>query len=321
LPKLSSLEALRAFVETGSVSKAAERLGRTQPQAGRMLKALEEELGLTLFMREGRRLTLTLEGHRIHQQAEHLLAGHDKLASLAARLRDGPKDNHLHILIAPQMASTLLRQPLAAMVKAVPGFSATIQARLRLDVETLLEQEDFDVGLTVPLLNHPGLRIETVCDVEAVIAMPVGHRLARRAVVRPSDLAGLDLISTHPRSVLRMALEQSCRHIGITPHIRFESANGTTACQLVAMGLGVALADPFVARSSGATGLVLRRFEPKVSLRYGLFQAAGQQRADLAQRFCTLLSRHVKAQAAALARELESVRPGRVSRSSGRAPG
>lgn len=308
MAKVSSLEALRAFVETGSVSKAAERLGRTQPQAGRMLKALEEELGLTLFIREGRGLVLTLEGQRIHQQAEQLLAGHDKLLSLAARLRDDPKDNHLRILIAPQMAPMLLRQPLAAMVKAVPGFSATIEARLRLDVETLLEQEDFDVGLTVPQISHPGLRVEPVCDVEAVIAMPAGHRLARRKVVRPQDLAGLDLVSTHPRSVLRMALEQSCRQIGVIPNIRFESANGTTASQLVAMGLGVALADPFVARSSGAADLVLRRFEPKVSLRYGLFRTAGQQRADLAQRFCSLLSRHVKAQAAALARELEAGR-------------
>lgn len=316
MPKVSSLEALRAFVETGSVAKAAERLGRTQPQAGRMLRALEEELGLALFAREGRRVVLTREGHRIYQQVQQVLAGHDKLGSLAAQLRDGPRENTLRILVAPQVTPVLLGPPLAAMAKAVPGFSASVEGRLRLDVEALLDQEHFDVGITVPPLNHPGLRVETVCDVEAVMVMPAGHRLARRSVIRPADLADQDLVSTHPRSVLRMAVEQACRHIGIEARIRFEAANGTIGCQLVAAGLGIALADPLVARSSGVTGIVMRRFEPKVSLRYGLFYAATLQRADLAQRFGALVSRHARAEAAALADGLagEAIRSKRRGR-------
>ena len=304
MPRMNMLEALRAFVESGSVSQAATRLGRSQPQVGRLLAALEEELGFTLFTRENRRLVLTAEGRRFHQQSERVLAGHEGLNRLARQLRAGQRDNHLRILTAPQVTHALLREPLREMARAVPEFSATVEARLRLDAETLLDQEHFDLGVTVPPLNHPGVRVELLCDVEAVMVMPRDHPLARRRSLSPADLAGQDLVATHPRSVLRTALEQAMQQAGIQPRIRFEGANGAIACQLVAMGLGIGLADPFVARSSGAAGLVMRRFEPSVPLRYGLFTPAFQPRSDITQQFCALLAAEARRQAAALAENL-----------------
>ncbi len=68
MPSHRSLEALRAFVDGGSVSQAAVRLGRTQPQVGRLLSALEQELGFALFDRQNRRLTLTADGREYYAQ-------------------------------------------------------------------------------------------------------------------------------------------------------------------------------------------------------------------------------------------------------------
>jgi DNA-binding transcriptional LysR family regulator len=66
--------------------------------------------------------------------------------------------------------------------------------------------------------------------------------------------------------VLRQHLERLFRENKKRPDIRFEATNGLIACELAAQGLGVALADPFVALSAGARSLVIRSFSPEIPL-------------------------------------------------------
>jgi len=304
LHNLRSLEALRAFVEAGSVSRAATRLGRTQPQVGRLLSALEQELGFDLFSRDNRRLALTAEGLRFYQHAERVLAGHDGLARLANGIRQGQTDRHLRLLTAPQVASLLLSQALRVMAKRVPDFTAVVDTRIRLDAETVVEQEHFDLGVTVLPLAHPGLKVEPLCEVEAVAVMRRDHPLASLSHVTVTDLAGHDMVVTHPRSLLRQGLERHCRDAGLTPRTRFEASNGVVVCQMAAAGLGVALADPFVARSSPAPSLVLRAFVPSIPLPYGLFFPAWQPRSDIVSDFAALVAETARQEAEATLRSL-----------------
>lgn len=300
--KTSSLDALRAFVECGSVSLAAVRLGRTQPQVGRLLAALEEELGFPLFSRAGRRLSLTPEGRRFYQQAERVLAGHDDLSRLAAQIRTDAGDSHLRVLTAPQVASVLLGEALAEMARRRPDFSASIDSRVRLDAEAVVAQEHFDLGVTVPPLLHPSLQVEPLCEVEAVIAMRRNHPLAAHVRITLADLPGQDMIGTHPRSTLRQHLEPLCREAGFQPRFRFEATNGVVACQMAAAGLGIALSDPFVARSASAPGLVIRRFVPAIPLPYGLFYPIWQPRSETVAQFAALVSKTARRLAGTLMR-------------------
>lgn len=301
---LRSLEALRAFVESGSVSQAAARMGRTQPQVGRLLAALEQELGFGLFSRENRRLALTAEGLRFWQHAERVLAGHDGLARLASGIRQGQKDNHLRLLTAPQVASFVLGEALREMAARVPDFSAVVDTRIRLDAETVVEQEHFDMGVTVLPLAHSGLKVEPLCEVEAVAVMRRDHPLAALAQVTVQDLTGHDMVVTHPRSLLRQGLEQHCREAGVTPRARFEASNGVVVCQMAALGLGVALADPFVARSSPAPQMVIRAFAPSIPLPYGMFFPTWQPRSSLVEEFAALVAQTARQEADTLMRSL-----------------
>ncbi|MFC3127258.1 LysR family transcriptional regulator [Pseudoroseomonas globiformis] len=304
LHNLRSLEALRAFVESGSVSQAAMRLGRTQPQVGRLLSSLERELGFELFSRENRRLSLTAEGLRFWQHAERVLAGHDGLLRLADGIRQGRKASHLRLLTAPQVASFVLGEALRVMAARVPEFSAIVDTRIRLDAETVLEQEHFDMGVTVLPLAHSGLKVEPLCEVEAVAVMRRDHPLARLPQVAAADLDGHDMVVTHPRSLLRQGLEQRCRDAGVTPRHRFEASNGVVVCQMAALGLGVALADPFVARSSPAPGMVMRAFAPAIPLPYGVFFPTWQPRAGIVDEFASLVAQTARLEADTLMRNL-----------------
>jgi len=297
-----ALEALRAFVEGGSIAQAAERLGRTPPQVGRLLASLEAELGLALFTRHNRRLSLTPEGVRFHRQAERVLAGHDGLQRLADELRSGRQAGHVRVLAAPHMVRALMTPVLLAMARRNPAFSASIDVRVRLDIESWVGQEAFDLGITVLPLVHPALEVEEFCRTEAVVVMPRGHPLAAEGVITPAQLVRHDLVATHPRSLVSQQVDQLFRAEHRKPRIRFVAPNGAVACELAAAGLGVTLADPFVAQSSGAAGFVMRRFRPAIALAYGLLFPSWQPRSQATTELAGLIAAHGRAQAMALAR-------------------
>ncbi|MBN9468477.1 MAG: LysR family transcriptional regulator [Bosea sp.] len=291
---LRGLEALRAFVETGTVSRAAARLGRTQPQIGRLLSALESELGFQLFDRQNKRLSLTAEGREFYQHAERLLQGHDGLERFAAQLRRGGR-HHIRVLAAPHVAEAIVIDAVAKLSRSDPRFTASVDSRVRIDIDSWLGQEHFDLAVTVLPISHAGFETEEFLRIEAVAAMADSHPLARLEAVTVADLAKTSFIATHRRSLIQKEIERQADEAGVAPESRFETQSGMIACQLAARGLGCCVADPFVAHSSGAPGLVFRPFRPAIELRYGFVFPAWQSRSRLARELSGAIAEQAKA--------------------------
>lgn len=291
---LRGLEALRAFVETGTVSRAATRLGRTQPQIGRLLSALESELGFQLFDRQNKRLSLTAEGREFYQHAERLLQGHDGLERFAAQLRRGGR-HHIRVLAAPHVAEAIVIDAVAKLSRSDPRFTASVNSRVRIDIDSWLGQEHFDLAVTVLPISHAGFETEEFLRIEAVAAMADSHPLARLEAVTVADLAKTSFIATHRRSLIQKEIERQADEAGVAPKSRFETQSGMIACQLAARGLGCCVADPFVAHSSGAPGLVFRPFRPAIELRYGFVFPAWQSRSRLARELSGAIAEQAKA--------------------------
>ncbi|MGR7996149.1 LysR family transcriptional regulator [Xanthobacter sp. ZOL 2024] len=285
------LEALRAFVECGSVARAADRLLKTAPQVSRLLSALEDEAGFAIFDRRGRSLSLTAEGRRFYQQVDQLLTAQDELDRFAAQIRGGRRD-HVRILSSPFISHGLINQALARMMAKHPGLTAQVDSRVRLDIDTWMEAEAFDLGVVVLPLKTGAYEIEPLLTVKAVAALHPSHPLAALEVVTYEDLIQHDIISTHPRSLLGRHLESLSHRTGRKANIRIEARNGVIACQLASLNLGCCIADPFVAQSSGVSGLVLKRFKPALDLRYGFIRPSWVPRSalvdDLAREIRTL---------------------------------
>lgn len=129
-------------------------------------------------------------------------------------------------------------------------FSANVDSRVRLDIETWVDQENFDLGVTVLPLENSLLDVEPFISMEVVAAMSADHPLADKQVITAEDLSGQLLIALHPRSLIRQSLSLVTESLQPQPHIRFETTNGILACQLAARGLGIAISDPFIATSS-----------------------------------------------------------------------
>ncbi|MEF2553483.1 LysR family transcriptional regulator [Aurantimonas sp. A2-1-M11] len=285
---LKGLEALRAFMEGGSLNNAAERLHRTQPQVSRLLAALEEEVGFPLFSRTKRRLVPTREARDFYSHVEHALYSLDEAMLAGRRIRE-EQSRHVRILTAPHITNALLSDAVATMTLNDPGFTASIDSRSRIDIEVWLGRERFDLGITVLPLDNDTIDVEPMVSVRAVAVMRQDHPLAAKAIIEACDLIDVPLVANAPRTVMRQCLDTAFRRIGATPRIRLETPNGVVACELAARGLGVAVADGFVARSSYKPGMAIRPFEPAIELDYVFIFPRWQARTGVVDELATLI--------------------------------
>lgn len=272
------LEAFRAFIVCGSVTSAAERLNRTQPQVGRLLVSLEESVGFRLFNRIGNRLQATPEGWRFYEEVDRVMRELQSLTRSADEIRSGSSD-HLRVLATPHGAIVFVSRALALAQQKVPNLTAEVASRTRLDIETWITQEQFDVGVGVLPIANSVVEVEPFLRTRAVAVMSKTHPLARRRSVKIADLFDVALIGTPGRTLLRQNLERLFQENGKQPYIRFEATNGVVACELAAQGLGVALADPFVALSAGAGRSAILPFATEMRLEYGFLYPIGKTRS------------------------------------------
>lgn len=275
---IRELETLRAFVETGSVSRAAERVCRTQPQVGRILSSLEKAVGMQLFDRSCRPFGLTRVGHDYYLRALQVLSAADSLKHYAERARRSCTPS-VRIFTAPFIAHALVMDPTAEITRD-GSISVSIDSRVHLDIESWISGEVFDLGVVGFPIAHPAFDIEPFITVEAVAVVPSGHRLANYDAILFDDLVQENLVLLHPRSRLRRQLEQLASERGeCVIRSTHEVTNGLIACQLVERGLGCCLSDPFIAMSSGVSGIVLRPFVPSIRIEYAFYYPTWQVRS------------------------------------------
>lgn len=280
--KLRGLEALRAFMEGGSLNVAAERMNCTQPQVSRLLAALEEEVGFPLFDRKVRRLEPTAEARLIYQQVELALTELDEVTETANRLRMGLK-THVRVLAAPYALAALFLEPLRRLREDYPQVTVGIDMRTRLEIEPSLRRERFDLGVATLPLESDALDSAPLAQVPMVVVMSADHPLAARPHVTVHDMVGEPLVSNATNTLVRRVLQQCFDEVGARPDIRYQTPNGPVTCELAGRGFGLGLADGFVARSCLRPGAVMRLFYPVRTIPYVLFFPRYQTRSQAAR--------------------------------------
>jgi DNA-binding transcriptional LysR family regulator len=161
------LRALRYFVEVvrqQSFTAAAERMFVTQPTISKMVKALEDEIGSPLLLRDGRQMVLTDAGKIVYQRGQDVLAAH---AQLQAELDDLGTFGRGQLTVGiPAMGGTLFTQVIAAFRQRYPKVelklfeqgSRAIEAALlagELELGGLLQPVDTSVFDVLPVSRHP----------------------------------------------------------------------------------------------------------------------------------------------------------------------
>ena len=231
--------------ELGTVSKAALRLRVAQPALSRQIIGLEQELGLRLFDRVGRRLLLTGEGEQLIAGCRLLLNSANSLKEQAQLLRHGDT-GVLKIAGSPQHIESVLSHFLHRYAQRYPGVEIKIREGTGSEILTMLERGEIHLGQNllhaVNLMNSTSAAFRL--DLYSCWLSAIRQCHLVRRTIEVADLAGFPLLLMDGGFGFRRAFDAASRMAGLKPTIMFESRNPHTLLALAEAGHGIASFPP-----------------------------------------------------------------------------
>lgn len=258
---LRQIEVFCAVMRCRTTVAAAFDLGVSQPAVSNALKQMEARLGLKLFQRVGKRLVPTVEANSLYHDAQPLYAMSQAIVGKMRDLRD-TKRGHFRVLATHALGRSLVAAALAAFIKRRSDVMVYFDVRPMEGVVEGVESGFADLGLALVPATRPGFALEPVVEGRMVVALPAGHRLARRSTISAADLEHEALIGLEPASRLGHVVRQAFEQAGASYTPAIEVRHCVTACSLVEQGLGAAVVDEFSAAPTNAWRVELRPFDP-----------------------------------------------------------
>jgi DNA-binding transcriptional LysR family regulator len=247
LPSIPALRALEALDRLGSATAAAEELSQTQSAVSRQLKTLEDQLGVTLFLRQGRHLRLTPEAAAYAAKVRGAL---HQSAQASVKMAVNPVGGSLSLAILPTFGMRWLVPRLADFARRHPEVTINLSTRLK---PFNFASEPFDAAIHFGNADWPGtgaLRLRN----EAALAVAAPDLLARHAPLgTASDLLRLPLlhIETRPNAWAQWLAAHGVTGARTSGTIYDQFA---TITQAALHGLGVALLPDYLVEQDLATG-------------------------------------------------------------------
>ena len=193
---LLQLEHFLAFVEERTFTRAAERVGRTQPAISQSVKKLEGEMGAPLFARDLHDVSLTDAGKVLVEYARKMVRARDDAMRDVGALKT-LKAGTLNIAAHESAAVYLLPAPLRTYLGQFPDVKVGIFRSRLSDIPRQVLDRDVDVGF---VKDEPGFRELKSVDVhldEMILVASPGHPVAARANVSVRDLGGEQFVLHH----------------------------------------------------------------------------------------------------------------------------
>jgi len=224
-----------AVAETGSFTAAAEAVNVSQSGVSTQVQKLERELGVALFDRGARRVTLTADGERMLPAIRESLRTLGEIRTTAADLR-GLLLGSLRVGTVSGLTWPRLFDALGELHRAHPGLEVRLHEDTSEGLVSALRHGELDIAV-VAWAQHPpaGLETATLFDDPLVAVVAADHPWASRRSIRPAELDMVDVISLPRGTGDRAALAQL--RPGLEP--RWEVSTPWFIERLAARGLGV----------------------------------------------------------------------------------
>ncbi|MHC8377247.1 LysR substrate-binding domain-containing protein [Pseudomonas sp. MDT1-16] len=284
--RIRQLECFRTLMIHGTMTRAAELLGISQPAISSTIANLEHETGLKLFVRKGGRLQPTPEARLFFVEAERALEAVEKTNRIAKEIRTG-KRGHLAIAAYASISINLLPRLMAEFAKERPGLELKIITRNSQSVRELMSTQQFDLAIAELPLDYPSSNMEVI-SYECQCMVPIGHPLAELDVITPADLDGMPFVSLFKGDPIYQQLAMAFSACGASWNVVAETEFFSTACELVCAGVGVGIIDPVVSLPF-TRNLVLKPFSPVIKYEIALLLPTQEEPSQLAREFAHFL--------------------------------
>ena len=288
------VRALRYFTEVvrqQSFTRAAQKLYVTQPTISKMLRQLEEELGCTLLLRDGRKLHLTDSGQAVYQRGLAIL---QEFHQLEAELGDinQLKTGELRLGIPP-MVGMQIAGSISAFRRRYPGVELKISEFGGLTVQQAVLAGSLDIALTalpvdadlplntLPLMHHP------LC-----VLVPRQAAWLNRSHITLTELGAHPLLIFNEEFSLNRQLMKAFQRLGVAPHIAVRSGQWDFLAAMVQAEMGLAILPEPICQRLDKQSLLWLPLESELKWSLGLIWREGSYLSRSAQAWIACCREH-----------------------------
>jgi len=272
------LRVLREVLAQGSFSEAASTLNYTQSAVSQAIATLETEAGVPLIERDRRGVRPTTAGERLAEHAGRILTQLDAAEAELGAIA-GIAGGELRLASFPTAGATLMPLAIAAFRSAHPEVTLSLVEGEPEELIPRLRDGEFDLGLIFEFEGTgelgPGLRSAPLFEDPMKLALPKGHRLARKEQVALADLSDDAWVQTSEASACARHVVRVCRAAGFEPRVSFESDDYLTVQGLVAAGVGVALIPQLALSQTVSYDIAVRELQPDGPVRHVVVATPG----------------------------------------------
>ncbi|WP_163527161.1 cidABC operon transcriptional activator CidR [Halobacillus ihumii] len=234
---------LKYFIEVSrfsSFTRAADHLFLTQPTISKMIKNLEEELGVELFDRSRKKLVLTDAGRVILEQAQTIDRAFNNLQTELDDLL-GLQKGHIRIGLPPIMDADHFIRILGEFHQLYPNITFQLLENGTKKIEEDITNDQLDVGITVLPTEEENFRYFSFMKEELKVIVPPSHRLGARKQVKLEELKDEPLILFNKDFALNDRIKEACKEAGFLPHVVSESTQWDFIGKMIAADLGISI--------------------------------------------------------------------------------
>ncbi|MBN9085826.1 MAG: LysR family transcriptional regulator [Reyranella sp.] len=231
----TQLRSFHAVAQRASFTQAARALGVGQPTITTQVRSLEQEFGVELFVRRGRRIELTEAGSGLLDITRRLFADEKEAADYLNETR-GLRTGHLRVgAVGPYHVTDMLaafnaRHPGLYVSVAVGNSRDTVRDLLdyRTDVAVLAHVDPDPRLVAIPYRRH-----------RVIVFCPADHPFGKRRFIRAHEMEGQRLIVREAGSTTRRAFDQAMRDADVRPRVVMEIGSRESIREAVAKGIGL----------------------------------------------------------------------------------
>lgn len=256
--KIQQFEFFLKIAEMESFSATADELFITQSSLSKQMQSLEKELGVTLFNRSKKAISLTNKGVILYRQATKFLEQyHQMLAEL------NPNNNVLYLGVLPVIAHYGITAMISDFTMQNPALKIEMEEADNMMLRKGLDEGRYNFAF-MRIFKPEEYHTLTICTDELVLLVPAFHPQADIKFVPLKTFADENFIFLNKGTQLYESSVQSCRNAGFSPHIYYIGSSGESIVRLVQSGAGIAIIMDHVAQNLKNDQLSVLHFEETV---------------------------------------------------------
>jgi len=279
--ELLQLQYFRKVAELEHMTKAAEELRIVQPALSKTIARLEQDLGVLLFDRKGRQISLNAFGRAYLRQVEIALKA----------LEDGRKE--VEDLAGMERGRLFLATTTHKCFSDCIGEFLTLHPNVKLQISQASEQEkvellqkgELDLCITFPPIEQPGIEGISFLTEEILLAVPQSHRFADRESINLIEAAEESFISIKSGNPFREMTDDFCKQAGFIPKIICEVDEFSAIGHFLRTGIGIAFLPETLVEKFNSPFHLLRIEQPVCKRTYQIAWQEGRYLSQAARHF------------------------------------